>query len=135
MDEDFTDPSFLAATVWAIIVCLVINKGVGKMTTKKKTLSPCPRLATRLDESKSKSPHLVFIGAPPGGAHDAHPPGGGGENKNQYFGLRSLTDSVSVDVMEALFFLRLSLFTHWSSQLNWLKSELSAKTSSHTSSA
>jgi hypothetical protein len=54
-------------------------------------------------KQKSKSPHLVFIGAPPGGAHDAHPPGG--ETKNQYFGLRSLNDSVSVDVMEALFFL------------------------------
>lgn len=75
MDVDFTDPSFLAATVWTIIVCLVINKGLKKMTTKRKTLSPSPRLATRLDETKSKS-HLVFIGAPPGGAHDAHQPGG-----------------------------------------------------------
>jgi hypothetical protein len=28
-------------------------------------------------------------------------------------------------------FLLFSLSTHWSSQLNWLKSELSAKTSSH----
>jgi hypothetical protein len=104
MDEDFTDPSFLTTTVWAIIVCVSLLTR-GKKDDHQKTLSPSPRLATRLDETKSKSPHLVFIGTPPGGAHDAHPPGG--ETKNQYFGLRLLTDSVSVDVMEALFFFSL----------------------------
>jgi hypothetical protein len=74
------------------------------MTTKKRFHL---LLDLRLDwmKPKSKSPHLVFIGTPPGGAHDAHPPGG--ETKNQYFGLRLLTDSVSVDVMEALFFFSL----------------------------
>ena len=50
--------------------------------------------------------------------------------QNQYFYRSSSLGLVRVDVTWSPF-LSLSCSPHWSSQLNWLKSELSAKTSTH----